>query len=301
MQPWGGCRRYLSTLRVRQLFTQVSHPLAISFPPRPIMKGNHMTSQTGPTAAGIRLFSLEDLLQSSTCLQAPMGHRVVSAAIAGAPAMLAALSIQFPCLVQVALQPPTWAVRTTALACWGNRRMGNCRHITDLQQEIHTHRSWHRHHQTSDPPKSEKEDTHTHTKICTVYIRKSPTHQPKNIAKQKKKLNHPQDPKKNTSQAKKQQRQQQQQQQQQQIVGDTKNRPSCRDSTDAGDVGLTSDTSTSGSNLTRGKSWSASTWTTENEVGWSLSPACLKHSSEFEWFKYTCIIYSVYIYNMMLV
>ena len=131
------------------------------------MKGNHMTSQTGPTAAGIRLFSLEDLLQSSTCLQAPMGHRVVSAAIAGAPAMLAALSIQFPCLVQVALQPPTWAVRTTALACWGNRRMGNCRHITDLQQEIHTRRSWHRHHQTSDPPKSEKEDTHTHSHTHT--------------------------------------------------------------------------------------------------------------------------------------
>ena len=38
--------------------------------------------------------------------------------------MLTAVSIGLPCLVQVALQPPTWAVRHHCTAWWGNRRMG---------------------------------------------------------------------------------------------------------------------------------------------------------------------------------
>lgn len=129
------------------------------------MKGNHMTSQTDPTAAGIRLFSLEDLLQSSTCLQAPMGHRVVSLQLPGAPAMLAAVSMSRPSCVATA----NMGGKNHCTGVLGKSSHGS-QHITDLQQEIHTHRSWHRHHQTSDPTKSEKEDTHTTKNILYVCI-----------------------------------------------------------------------------------------------------------------------------------
>lgn len=144
------------------------------------MKGNHMTSQVA--AAGIRLFSLEDLLQSSRCHQALM-------AIGWFPLSCHSwCSSHAHCIFHWASMSRPSCVATAnmggkaPLHCVvGKSSHGRSRYITDLQQEIHTHRSWHRHHQTSDPLKTEQEDTHTNN---IQYIAK------------KTNLNHPQDPKK---------------------------------------------------------------------------------------------------------
>lgn len=178
-----------------------------------------MTSQVA--AAGIRLFSLEDLLQSSRCHQALMAigwfplscHSWCSS---HAHSIFHWASMSRPSCVATA----NMGGKAPLHCVVGKSSHGRSWYITDLQQEIHTHRSWHRHHQTSDPLKTEQD---------------SQEKQPQPSSGSKKNIPNQKSNKK-------------------------KSRPSCRDSTDAGDVGLASDMSTGGcSNLTRGKSWSAST------------------------------------------
>ena len=140
------------------------------------MKGNHMTSQVA--AAGIRLFSLEDLLQSSRCHQALMAIGWFPLSCHSWCSSHAHSSFHWASMSRPSCVATANMGGKAPLHCVvGKSSHGRSRYITDLQQEIHTHRSWHRHHQTSDPLKTEQEDTQTNN---IQYIAK------------KNNLNHPQ-------------------------------------------------------------------------------------------------------------